>query len=430
MAERPATLARFLVTKHSWRGRYRRILGVAEDGLYTVNPITFETTNAWSYASDLVGVGASDGSDEDFFLALTHDPDGLIKLSFGTHKKLWSCEHRAELLTAIQRARAAAASKAPPRSRGQLGADPSLACLRMPAARIECVAPDGTPVWTELSLVATAVALEIRDPASDELLDDLPYASLRGFCAFSDLHGGFLVQRKRRPRAEAFRCAQLPELLRHVLSALPRLGVALALGQGLPVPAVAAAASAARVGATPPTLLAVWCSARAADDASYRPHQLRCEAYRHTPLGPLSVTLLVSEDELIERVGSRPFASSACVCAHRWRGRVLLPPSCPACPAALLPSCSAALLSPRPHVLAAALLRTAPPRVRAVRSACAGAQRVGGARGVPSLRACSSCAAAALGHARVPRARVRGRRCTRGQLPVRGVRVHRARRAA
>lgn len=309
--ERPSTLARFLVTKHSWRGRYRRIMGVAEDGLYTLNPQTLETTNVWSYASDLVGVGLVDGSEEDFHLTLTQDPDGLIKLSFGAHKKLWSCEHRAELLTAVQRARSAAAARAPlvPRARAQV--DPHLMSLRLPAARIDCVAPDATPVWAEIILVATVVSLELRDPESDRLLDDLPYASLRGLCAFCDLPGGFLVQRRRRPRAEAFRCAQLAELLRHVLAALARLGASLALGQGLPVPAAAAAAAGARVSPTPPTPLGVWCSARAADDASYRPHQLRCDAYRVTPLGPLAVTLLVTDDEVIERVRRKRAAAAA-----------------------------------------------------------------------------------------------------------------------
>lgn len=43
----------FLVTKHSWKGKYKRILAVGTAGISTYNPDKFDLTNRWYY-SDIV----------------------------------------------------------------------------------------------------------------------------------------------------------------------------------------------------------------------------------------------------------------------------------------------------------------------------------------------------------------------------------------
>lgn len=48
-------LESFLVTKHSWKGKYRRILAIGGQGLTTYNPDKLEMTNRWTFA-DLVAV--------------------------------------------------------------------------------------------------------------------------------------------------------------------------------------------------------------------------------------------------------------------------------------------------------------------------------------------------------------------------------------
>lgn len=45
----------FLVTKHSWKGKYKRILSIGSIGVSTYNPDKFDITNRWSY-SDIVAV--------------------------------------------------------------------------------------------------------------------------------------------------------------------------------------------------------------------------------------------------------------------------------------------------------------------------------------------------------------------------------------
>lgn len=45
----------FLVTKHSWKGKYKRIFAIGTAGISTYNPDKFDLTNRWLY-SDIVAV--------------------------------------------------------------------------------------------------------------------------------------------------------------------------------------------------------------------------------------------------------------------------------------------------------------------------------------------------------------------------------------
>lgn len=48
-------LESFLVTKHSWKGKYKRILSVSAVGISTYNPEKFDSTNRWLYG-DVISV--------------------------------------------------------------------------------------------------------------------------------------------------------------------------------------------------------------------------------------------------------------------------------------------------------------------------------------------------------------------------------------
>lgn len=45
----------FIVTKHSWKGKYKRILSIGTTGVSTLNPDRFEITNKWIW-SDVIGI--------------------------------------------------------------------------------------------------------------------------------------------------------------------------------------------------------------------------------------------------------------------------------------------------------------------------------------------------------------------------------------
>lgn len=63
----PNAVARYACTKHSWRGRYRRILVLTVGGLATLDPGDFKLTNQYSLGADpdVEGVSLGAGNDED-----------------------------------------------------------------------------------------------------------------------------------------------------------------------------------------------------------------------------------------------------------------------------------------------------------------------------------------------------------------------------
>lgn len=51
-------IACFLVTKHSWKGKYKRIFSIGTQGITTYNPDKLEVTNRWPY-SDIITLTSS-----------------------------------------------------------------------------------------------------------------------------------------------------------------------------------------------------------------------------------------------------------------------------------------------------------------------------------------------------------------------------------
>lgn len=43
----------YLVTKHSWKGKYKRILSIGSGGISTYNPDKFDLTNRWPHSDVL-----------------------------------------------------------------------------------------------------------------------------------------------------------------------------------------------------------------------------------------------------------------------------------------------------------------------------------------------------------------------------------------
>ena len=84
--------ASFLVTKHSWKGKYRRVLTVGPESFSTYNPSSMEVTNSWKIA-DIVGLQPTN-SQGDLEFTLTFRK-GLKK----TDSMRFSSEWRATVLT-------------------------------------------------------------------------------------------------------------------------------------------------------------------------------------------------------------------------------------------------------------------------------------------------------------------------------------------
>ncbi|XP_065077705.1 dnaJ homolog subfamily C member 13 isoform X2 [Ochlerotatus camptorhynchus] len=84
----------FLVTKHSWKGKYKRIFSIGSNGISTYNPEKFDPTNRWQY-NEIVSVlpNKSGNTACEFVLNLRKDKKvDTIRLS---------SEYRNEILTSL-----------------------------------------------------------------------------------------------------------------------------------------------------------------------------------------------------------------------------------------------------------------------------------------------------------------------------------------
>ncbi|KAG7023563.1 DnaJ-like subfamily C GRV2, partial [Cucurbita argyrosperma subsp. argyrosperma] len=100
--EEPEYLARYLVIKHSWRGRYKRILCISAASIITLDPSTLAVTNSYDVANDYEGatpiIGRDDNSNE-FNISVRTDGRGKFK------GMKFSSKYRASILTALHRIR-------------------------------------------------------------------------------------------------------------------------------------------------------------------------------------------------------------------------------------------------------------------------------------------------------------------------------------
>ncbi|KAK2645789.1 hypothetical protein Ddye_020984 [Dipteronia dyeriana] len=100
--EEPEYLARYLVVKHSWRGRYKRILCISNVAIITLDPNTLSVTNSYDVASDFEGATPIIGRDQnscEFNISLRTDGRGKFKgIKF-------SSRYRASILTELHRIR-------------------------------------------------------------------------------------------------------------------------------------------------------------------------------------------------------------------------------------------------------------------------------------------------------------------------------------
>lgn len=100
--EEPEYLARYLVVKHSWRGRYKRILCVSNHTIITLDPATLLVTNSYNVGSDFEGSAPIVGRDEssnEFTINVRTDGRGKFK------GMRFSSKFRASILTELHRIR-------------------------------------------------------------------------------------------------------------------------------------------------------------------------------------------------------------------------------------------------------------------------------------------------------------------------------------
>merc|ERR1712226_402028 len=92
-------LASFYTTKHSWRGKYKRVFSIGTKAITTYNPSTLEVTNQWPY-NDFFGISPSSKANNEYIIVIRK-----AKVSKKTESMTFSSDHRAELLTSALRMR-------------------------------------------------------------------------------------------------------------------------------------------------------------------------------------------------------------------------------------------------------------------------------------------------------------------------------------
>ncbi|CAI9100267.1 OLC1v1037231C1 [Oldenlandia corymbosa var. corymbosa] len=100
--EEPEYLARYMVVKHSWRGRYKRILCISNHHIVTLDPGTLNVTNSYDVGNDYEGASPILGRDEtsnEFNISVRTDGKGKFK------SIKFSCKYRASILTELHRIR-------------------------------------------------------------------------------------------------------------------------------------------------------------------------------------------------------------------------------------------------------------------------------------------------------------------------------------
>ncbi|CAN0900814.1 DnaJ homolog subfamily C GRV2 [Linum grandiflorum] len=100
--EEPEYLGRYLVVKHSWRGRYKRVLCISDVAIVTLDPNSLAVTNSYDVATDFEGASPIVGRDEsstEFNLSVRTDGKGKFKAM------KFSSKYRASILTELHRLR-------------------------------------------------------------------------------------------------------------------------------------------------------------------------------------------------------------------------------------------------------------------------------------------------------------------------------------
>ncbi|XVF88478.1 hypothetical protein PTKIN_Ptkin19aG0054400 [Pterospermum kingtungense] len=143
--EEPEYLARYIVIKHSWRGRYKRFLCISNVAIITLDPSTLSVTNSYDVSTDFEAASPIIGRDEnsaEFNMNVRTDGKGKFKAI------KFSSRYRASILTELHRIRW-----------NRLGALAEFPVLHLRRRRAE---------WVPFKLKVTYVGVELIDLKSGD----------------------------------------------------------------------------------------------------------------------------------------------------------------------------------------------------------------------------------------------------------------------
>uniref|UniRef100_A0A3P9HA59 DnaJ heat shock protein family (Hsp40) member C13 n=1 Tax=Oryzias latipes TaxID=8090 RepID=A0A3P9HA59_ORYLA len=186
-------LACFYTTKHSWRGKYKRVFSVGSHGITTYNPTTLEVTNQWPYG-DICGISpVGKGQGTEFSLTFRK----------GSGKKSetlkFSTEHRTDLLTEALRFRTEF-------SEGKIT-----------GRRYNCYKHHWSDTRKPVSLEVTPGGIDQIDPHTNRVVCSYDYRNVEGFVEVSDYQGGFCILYGGFSRLHLFASEQRDDIIRSAI---------------------------------------------------------------------------------------------------------------------------------------------------------------------------------------------------------------------
>uniref|UniRef100_A0A2I3HZT1 DnaJ heat shock protein family (Hsp40) member C13 n=1 Tax=Nomascus leucogenys TaxID=61853 RepID=A0A2I3HZT1_NOMLE len=186
-------LACFYTTKHSWRGKYKRVFSVGTHAITTYNPNTLEVTNQWPYGDicSISPVGKGQGME--------------FNLTFrkGSGKKSetlkFSTEHRTELLTEALRFRT------------------DFSEGKITGRRYNCYKHHWSDSRKPVILEVTPGGFDQINPATNRVLCSYDYRNIEGFVDLSDYQGGFCILYGGFSRLHLFASEQREEIIKSAI---------------------------------------------------------------------------------------------------------------------------------------------------------------------------------------------------------------------
>ncbi|KAL8616890.1 hypothetical protein ACOMHN_041809 [Nucella lapillus] len=186
-------IACYFVTKHSWKGKYKRIFSVGTRGITTYNTTTMEVTNQWQY-SDFIGITPSIKTPiyNEFTITMKK---GVKK----THSMRFSSEHRPDLLTEA------------------LKFSGHFSEARQTARRFTAYKVHWSESRVAVILEVTQGSLDQIDPNSNTLLSSYCYKDMEGLTLVSDVPGGVAVMQGGYSRLHLFALETRSDLVKAVI---------------------------------------------------------------------------------------------------------------------------------------------------------------------------------------------------------------------
>ncbi|XP_067952104.1 dnaJ homolog subfamily C member 13-like [Watersipora subatra] len=183
----------YFITKHSWRGKYKRVFSVGTAAITTYNPSSLEITNQWPY-SEFVKIEPN--------VKAPANNEFLITMKKGkkTDTMKFSTDHRADILSEALRFQDRFAIK-------------PAAGMRFQASKYH---------WSEakvpVSLCVNACSLDQRD-SGGRLLCSYDYKDFEGLVVVSDFPGGVCVIHGGFNRLHLFQLQERDQLIKSVMEA-------------------------------------------------------------------------------------------------------------------------------------------------------------------------------------------------------------------